>query len=127
MIVRAMLAAALLAALAQPLAAQQFPSKPITFVVPYAAGGNVDVSARVLQAAIDCCFFPLYEIEHGHTALTYDPEATGRRRPVSEWLGLMGKTRHLLRPDNAETVAGIQAETDRRWARIKAMHEHPLL
>jgi pyruvate ferredoxin oxidoreductase alpha subunit len=39
----------------------------------------------------------------------------------------MGKTRHLLTPANAAIVQGIQAETDRRWARIKAMHEHPLL
>jgi pyruvate ferredoxin oxidoreductase alpha subunit len=81
----------------------------------------------VLQAAIDSCFFPLYEIEHGVTTLTYDPEATGRRRPIADWLGLMGKTKHLLKKDNAEIVEGIQAETDRRWARIKAMHEHPLL
>jgi pyruvate ferredoxin oxidoreductase alpha subunit len=86
-----------------------------------------DAAQPVLQAAIDSCFFPLYEIEHGHTTLTYDPEATDRRHPVSDWLKLMGKTRHLLQPDNAAIVAGIQAETDRRWARIKAMHEHPLL
>jgi tripartite-type tricarboxylate transporter receptor subunit TctC len=32
--------------------AQQFPTKPITVIVPYAPGGNVDISARVLQAAI---------------------------------------------------------------------------
>ncbi len=44
--------ALLSAALAHSAAAQQFPTKPITFVVPYAAGGNVDVSARILQAAI---------------------------------------------------------------------------
>jgi len=31
---------------------QQFPTKPITLIVPYAAGGNVDISARILQAAI---------------------------------------------------------------------------
>ena len=32
--------------------AQQFPAKPITFVVPYAPGGNVDISTRILQAGI---------------------------------------------------------------------------
>ena len=42
----------LLAIVAQPAAAQQFPSKPITLVIPYAPGGNVDVSARILQKAI---------------------------------------------------------------------------
>jgi tripartite-type tricarboxylate transporter receptor subunit TctC len=42
----------LLAAAVAPAAAQQFPTKPITFVVPYAAGGNVDISTRILQAGI---------------------------------------------------------------------------
>ena len=83
--------------------------------------------SRCLQAAIDSCFFPLYEVEHGCTTLTYDPDASDRRRPVSEWLKLMGKTRHLLTAANAEILTGIQAEIDRRWARLKAMHEHPLL
>jgi tripartite-type tricarboxylate transporter receptor subunit TctC len=41
-----------LAALVQPSAAQPFPTKPITLVVPYAPGGNVDVTTRVLQSAI---------------------------------------------------------------------------
>ena len=84
-----------------------------------------DAAQPVLQAAIDCCFFPLYEVEHGHTTVTYDPDATDRRHPVSDWLKLMGKTRHLLSPANAPMVQGIQAETDRRWRRLKAMHEHP--
>jgi pyruvate ferredoxin oxidoreductase alpha subunit len=86
-----------------------------------------DAAQPVLQAAIDSCFFPLYEVEQGHTTLTYDPDAADRRHPVSDWLKLMGKTGHLLEPGNSEIVAEIQAETDRRWARLKAMHEHPLL
>ena len=86
-----------------------------------------DAAAPVLQAAIDCCFFPLYEVEHGHTTLTYDPEASGRRQTVAQWLELMGKTRHLVQPGQSETVRAIQDEVDRRWRRLKAMHEHPEL
>ena len=84
-----------------------------------------DAAEPVLQAAIDTCFFPLYEVEHGHTTLTYDPEGADRRRPVSAWLELMGKTRHLLKPQNAEAIRALQDEVDRRWRRLKAMHEHP--
>jgi pyruvate ferredoxin oxidoreductase alpha subunit len=86
-----------------------------------------DAAQPVLQAALDSCFFPLYEVEHGHTTLTYDPEAAGRRRPVADWLKMMGKTKHLVAPANAQALQGIQGEVDRRWSRIKAMHDHPLL
>lgn len=86
-----------------------------------------DAAQPALQAAIDSCFFPLYEVERGRTAITYDPDAMGRRKPVMEWLKLMGKTSHLSEPANAAVVEEAQAETERRWARLKAMHEHPLL
>ncbi len=49
---RLICAALLLAAAAAPSAAQTFPTKPVVMVVPYAPGGNVDVSARILQAGI---------------------------------------------------------------------------
>jgi tripartite-type tricarboxylate transporter receptor subunit TctC len=49
---RRVLATVLFAAFAASAQAQQFPTEPVVFVVPYAAGGNVDVSARVLQAGI---------------------------------------------------------------------------
>ena len=45
-------AAAVVAALASPAQAQTFPTKPITFVIPYQPGGNVDVAARIVQKAI---------------------------------------------------------------------------
>ena len=47
-----LLGLALLAALTASATAQQFPAKPITLVVPYAPGGNVDISTRILQAGI---------------------------------------------------------------------------
>lgn len=47
-----LMAPILIAAMSTGAMAQEFPTGPVTFVVPYAAGGNVDVSARALQAAI---------------------------------------------------------------------------
>jgi pyruvate ferredoxin oxidoreductase alpha subunit len=82
---------------------------------------------EIVQAAADSCFFPLYEVERGRTSITYDPEAVGRRVPVAAWLGLMGKTKHLCKPEHAELLASIEAEVERRWQRLKAMDEHPLL
>jgi pyruvate ferredoxin oxidoreductase alpha subunit len=82
---------------------------------------------EVVQAAVDSCFFPLYEIERHRTALTYDPEPLGRRIPVAQWLGMMGKTRHLTRPGFESELAEIETEVERRWHRLKAMSEHPEL
>lgn len=79
----------------------------------------------VLQAAVDSCFFPLYEYEKGKTVITYDPDAIGTRKAVADWLKLMGKTRHLLDKGNADLLQSIEHEADRRWRRLKAMHEHP--
>jgi pyruvate ferredoxin oxidoreductase alpha subunit len=86
-----------------------------------------DAATAVLQLAIDSCFFPLYEVERGKTHITYDPELLGRRRAISDWLGQMGKTRHLLKEGNEEHLAAIETEVERRWRRLKAMHEHPEL
>lgn len=86
-----------------------------------------NTGTRVVQAAVDSCFFPMYEIERGITTITYDPEARGKKIPVSDWLNMMGKTRHLTKPENKAILDGFQEEVERRWARLKAKHEHPLL
>jgi pyruvate ferredoxin oxidoreductase alpha subunit len=40
---------------------------------------------------------------------------------------MMGKAKHLLKPEHAATVKAFENEVERRWRRLKAMHEHPLL
>jgi pyruvate ferredoxin oxidoreductase alpha subunit len=77
-----------------------------------------------MQAAIDCCFFPLYEVEKGKTTLTYDPDILGTRIPAANWFKQMGKTKHLAKPKNADIIKSFETEVDRRWKRLKAMHEH---
>jgi hypothetical protein len=44
--------AAVLAMLAPPAAAQEWPGRPVTLVVPYAAGGPNDTIARVLSGRL---------------------------------------------------------------------------
>jgi pyruvate ferredoxin oxidoreductase alpha subunit len=86
-----------------------------------------DAAQEVLQTAIDSCFFPLYEVEKGHTHLTYDPDAIGRRRSVADWLGQMGKTKHILAEEHADQLELTEKEVDKRWRRLKVKHEHPEL
>jgi len=85
------------------------------------------VGVDIVQAAVDSCFFPLYEVERGITHITYDPDTIGRRVPVADWLKLMGKTKHLGQPGAEATLAAIEAEVERRWLRLKAMDHDPLL
>ena len=70
---------------------------------------------------------PLYEVERGMTTLNYDPEAIGRRIPLGDYLGMMGKSRHLLSKENKPVLEAGEVEVERRWSKLKAMHEHPLL
>jgi len=84
-----------------------------------------DDGANEMHAAADSCFFPLYEVEHGHTTITHDPDALGTRVSLADWLGKMSKTKHLMEPEHRHVLDGLEAEVERRWRRLKAMHAHP--
>ncbi|OKP91454.1 thiamine pyrophosphate-dependent enzyme [Paenibacillus sp. P32E] len=79
----------------------------------------------LVKAAVDSCFFPLYEIEQGITSITYNPELKGKRIPAVEWLKGMGKTKHLLKDE--ELLQNFEAEIERRWSRLKLKNESSLL
>lgn len=83
------------------------------------------LGGTILKAAVDSCFFPLYEVEHGVTTITYNPEAKNNRIKVAEWLEMMGKTKHMLA--DGELLAAFEEEIDRRWERLKLKHDSPLL
>lgn len=86
-----------------------------------------NLERSVIAAAVDCCYFPLYEVERGITTLNYNPIAQKKVIPVTEWLGMMGRTKHLAKEEYREITDRIQAEVDRRFARLCARAEHPLL
>ncbi len=78
---------------------------------------------RVIEAAVNSCYFPLYEVEQGVTKLSYDPEKTGKKIPVLDWLSMMGRTKHLQKEEYADVVERMQVEIDRRFAELKKRAE----
>lgn len=82
---------------------------------------------RVIEAAVNCCYFPLYEVERGITTLNYDPGKKGRKIPVLDWLSMMGRTKHLKKEEYREVVESLQEEVDRRFKCLVAKSESPYL
>lgn len=80
---------------------------------------NPATERSVIEAGVNCCYFPLFEKELGKTTLNYDPDAAGKRIPVTDWLAMMGRTRHLCREEYSETAKSLQEEVDRRYAALK--------
>lgn len=74
---------------------------------------------KVIEAAVNCCFFPLYEVEQGVTRLSYDPEQAGAKIPVLDWLSMMGRTKHLKKDEYSKVAEQLQKETDARFEALK--------
>lgn len=74
---------------------------------------------KVIEAAVNSCYFPLYEVEQGVTKLSYDPEKMGKKIPVLDWLSMMGRTKHLQREEYADVVERMQGEIDRRFEELR--------
>jgi len=74
---------------------------------------------RVIEAAVNSCYFPLYEVENGITKLSYDPMKAKKKIPVSDWLSMMGRTKHLVKPEYTEVVERMQKEIDERFERLR--------
>lgn len=90
-------------------------------------GDDPSTERKVIQGAVDSCYFPLYEVEQGITTLTYDPEKSKKKIPVEQWLAMMGRTKHLIKPEYKNVVEEIQREVDRRFLRLKARSESEYL
>ncbi len=74
---------------------------------------------KVIEAAVNSCYFPLYEIENGITTLSYDPEKMNKKIPVIDWLSMMGRTKHLVKEEYTCVVESIQKEVEERFEEIK--------
>ena len=79
---------------------------------PVGWGHEPRLFKQVLDTAVDSRYWPLYEVVDGDYRLTYTPTEPV---PVADWLALQARFAHLLRPENADVVADIQAQVEREW------------
>jgi len=84
---------------------------------PLGWGHEPRVSPHVIAAAVETCFWPLYEVVDDEYRLTYRPEQI---RPIEEWLRGQARFAHLLKAENVGLVAEIQAGVERDWDALLA-------
>ncbi|MEK7817425.1 MAG: thiamine pyrophosphate-dependent enzyme, partial [Actinomycetota bacterium] len=92
-------------------------------VCPLSWGSDEKLGTAVMRAAADCNFFPIYEVENGFTTINYDPEQRKRKIPLSDWLKMTPRSRHLTTPEYEEQYLELEAEVERRWRRLQAQAE----
>lgn len=80
---------------------------------------NPATERAVIEAAVNCGYFPLYEVEKGITKLNYNHENSNKKMPVKQWFSIMGRTRHLVKEEYSSVVEEIQKEIDERFRKLK--------
>jgi len=79
---------------------------------PVGWGHEPRLAPQIVNAAVDSCYWPLYEVVDGRYRLTYSP---AQIVPVSAWLRPQKRFAHLLAPDAAPTLEAIQARVEADW------------
>jgi pyruvate ferredoxin oxidoreductase beta subunit len=77
---------------------------------------------NIAKLAVDCCVWPLFEIENGVWKLSYDPG--DQKKPITEYIKLQGRFKHLMLPENKAQLDDMQKAVDERWEYIKHMCEN---
>jgi len=77
---------------------------------------------NMAKLAVETCVWPLYEVVNGKYALTAESlkiaNGVMEKKPVEEWFKAQGRYKHMLKPENADLVKGVQEELDRKWDRL---------
>lgn len=89
-------------------------------------GDNPATERENIAAAVNSCFFPLYEIENGKITVNYNPEKSKRKCGIEQWFKFMKRTKYLLLDEHKETLEAIQKDVDERWNRLLRLAEMDL-
>jgi len=75
-------------------------------------------TVRIGKLAVDTCVWPIYEVKNGEYKLNYKPK---EKKPVTEWLKLQGRFKHLFKPGSESVLQQIQEDVDKNWDKLLAM------
>lgn len=106
---------ALAALLAAPAAAQQYPTKPVRVIVPYAAGGNTDYTARAVGARLTDVFGQQVVVENRPGAGTNIGSELVAKAPADGHTLLMGGAANAI---NVSYFAKMPYDTLRDFAPV---------
>jgi pyruvate ferredoxin oxidoreductase beta subunit len=81
-----------------------------------------EMTPQIGRLAADTCVWPLYEVVNGEYKLTYKPK---EKKPLSEWLSLQDRFRHVLLPENKALLEEMQADVDKSWQKLLAKCGEP--
>jgi len=84
---------------------------------PVGWGHEPRLAIEILNAAVDSCYWPLYEVVDGRYRLTYVPESIA---PVEDWLRPQKRFSHLFAEDAEQTLHEIQRRVDDEWQSLLA-------
>lgn len=75
-------------------------------------------SIETAKMAVETCYWPLYEVEKGVLKVNYRPK---EKRPVTDWLKMQGRFKHLFKPENRWVIDKLQGRIDRDWERLLSL------
>lgn len=92
----------------------------LNVLAPCPRGWRYDAAdlMEVCKLAVDTCVWPLFEVVDGEWVLNYEPK---NKLPVTEYLKVQGRFRHLFTKGNEHLIEKIQDGIDQRWEELKSL------
>ena len=89
----------------------------LNMLAPCPRGWRYETSEvmKICRLAIDTCYWPLFEVDHGNWRLSYEPK---KKLPIEDFLREQGRFAHLFKPGNEDLIEQFQAEVDKRWEEL---------
>jgi tripartite-type tricarboxylate transporter receptor subunit TctC len=114
-LIRSLLAVLAAAAVAVPAAAQTYPTRPVRMIVPFAAGGNTDITARAIGVKLADVFGQQIVIENRPGGATNIGSELVAKAPPDGYTILMGGATNAI---NMSTQAKPPYDTLRDFAPV---------